>query len=530
MTTPFSQENPVQRYWAYLYPNESAVNASTLSELSTHFHNTAWDEPVSTLDFNNIAVMALIEVERSDDQVERWVSLEFALEALTQGANLAEHPLCQAHLILIRSLLGDAETAGQQALSTLIDVLQDTYNSPNRLPLGLVYLPHSWASEAIARSETLQQLLHAEDGYKQTLLLLSHALYHLQVVFYNSTGLRFLQLATHLSPNAASLNLKLGIASFLQKQWEGFLYLQQARYLQPDWEIALQALYLAYRHSSQPELASFWLETARSHRPQDASILSWKWTELPVHSSFTYVVYEGMLLAVEPKIRSIVTSVLLAEGDWFEAEIEFWREQVRSGMTVIDVGANVGVYTFSAARRVTSTGRVLAVEPFSTCIRCLRETCQINHWDWVTICPGAASDRNGFAHLALQSVNEMNQVIDAAAPGEASEQIVCFTLDHLVEREQLTQVDWLKIDAEGHELQILLGSHHLLSRFKPKIMYENAASTNFYEITASNRTVAELLTTQGYQLYRYRPYIRDLVAIESFDQLRGNLNIIALPL
>jgi ribosomal protein L11 methylase PrmA len=63
-------------------------------------------------------------------------------------------------------------------------------------------------------------------------------------------------------------------------------------------------------------------------------------------------------------LRSIVTSVLIAEGDWFEKEMEFWRNWVKPGMTVIDVGANVGVYTFSAAVKVGSEGCVLAVDLF----------------------------------------------------------------------------------------------------------------------------------------------------------------------
>jgi hypothetical protein len=94
-----------------------------------------------------------------------------------------------------------------------------------------------------------------------------------------------------------------------------------------------------------------------------------------------------------------------------------------------------------------------------------------------------------------------------------------------MKQEKLTQVDFLKIDAEGHELQVLLGSDRLLTEFAPVIMYENISGNQ-----GSNSPVANFLIANGYQLFRYQPYLQTLVAIESVDDLQGNLNIIAVPL
>jgi FkbM family methyltransferase len=223
-------------------------------------------------------------------------------------------------------------------------------------------------------------------------------------------------------------------------------------------------------------------------------------------------------------LRSIVTSVLLAEGDWFEAEMEFWRNQLQPGMTVIDVGANVGVYTFSAAQKVGSTGKVVAIEPFSGCVRCLRETQRLNRFDWVTICAGAASDHHGTSYLSLQAASELNEVVaEAGAEGEF-EQITCFPLDSLIKTAAINRVDWLKIDAEGHEMQVLAGSERILTEFAPGIIYENIAGDK-----GSNTQVAEYLQAKGYRLFRYQPYLQNLIPIELIEQLQGNLNIIALP-
>jgi FkbM family methyltransferase len=171
---------------------------------------------------------------------------------------------------------------------------------------------------------------------------------------------------------------------------------------------------------------------------------------------------------------------------------------------------------------------VLAIEPFSGCVQCLQETCRLNQFDWVTVCQGAASDYDGTARLSLQTASEMNQIVTAETEGATQtgsfEDVACFSLDSLMKQEKLTQVDFLKIDAEGHELQVLLGSDRLLTEFAPVIMYENIAG-----VQGSNLPVADFLGTRGYRLYRYQPYFQTLVPVQTATDLQGALNIIAVP-
>jgi hypothetical protein len=145
----------------------------------------------------------------------------------------------------------------------------------------------------------------------------------------------------------------------------------------------------------------------------------------------------------------------------------------------------------------------------------------------VKVCAGAASDRTGKARLALSNASELNEVVtddSDSTESTAYEEIECFRLDDWIEQEQLTRVDWLKIDAEGHEIQVLQGSEHLIAQFAPGILYENIAASQ-----GSNVPVAEWLQSRGYQLFRYQPYLRNLIPIDSIQSLQGNLNIIALP-
>ena len=513
-------------YWQYLESTGLNRDSSALSLVATSMEGTCWDEPTSALELNNFAVLTLIEAEQCQESSLRGLSLEVALEALQEGVELGEHPLCVAHLALVQAMTGEMELGMQTAFSTLINTLQPAYGNEQTIPSGIVYLPRLNAGKD-SRCELLTQILQAEDGYTQAILLLSEVLCRSQLVFYNQTGLRFLHLAAQIFPDSAAINLKLGIASLVNHQWEGLLYLHRARELAPASATIVQALYLAYRDLGQMQVANNWLEIGGNLCQGNLSHIDKKWTELDSDSAITYIPFEEELsLVVEPSLRSLVTSVLLAEGDWFEKEMEFWRSWIEPGMTVIDVGANVGVYTFSAALRVGSEGCVLAVEPFSGCVRCLAETGRINQLDWVKVCAGAASDRNGTAKLALQGASELNEIIGGDAqvvnPGIPVEEVECFSLDSLVEQEQVTRVDLLKIDAEGHELQVLAGSNRILTEYSPIILYENIAGSR-----GSNFVVADFLKDRGYQLFRYQPYLQQLIPINSTEDLQGSLNIIA---
>lgn len=520
--------SPINIYWHYLQQYCPSLNPASLSHLVADLKAIAWDEPTSALDLNNFAVIALIEAEQCENISLRAINLDMAREALIRGVRSQPgHPLCSVHLAMLYSLLGDSKTANEIAYPALVEFLQPAYDVSCSIPVGLVYLPPNRGQPAVNR-EHLQPLLQTKDGYAQTLMLAIEVLYRSPLMFGCENGLRFLQLATQVIPNSATLNLKTGLANLQNLRLEGLLYLHRANQLTPNQAPILQTLYLSYRELQQIETAQHWLQFAQACAQQYPQMQDWKWTELSIDAGFTYATLaDGLLLAVEPSFRSIVTSVLLGEGDWFEAEMEFWRNQLQPGMTVIDVGANVGVYAFSAAQKAGASGRVLAVEPFSKCVQYLQETIRINQFDWVKVFAGAASDRHGTVHLALYESSELNEVItDSSALPESGnfETVSCFPLDSLIESEKLSRVDWLKIDAEGHEMQVLQGSDRLLSEFAPNILYENiSANTN-------NRLVAAYLQSKGYQLFRYQPYLQNLIPINSTEDLQGCLNIIALPM
>jgi FkbM family methyltransferase len=522
MRSQTETQSPLNYYSQYVQKNCPQMTSEACDQLLAFADNTNWNQPTTLREWNNVAVIMLIEAEETQDIAFRKQLLNNAIAVLEQGK---AHPLAAVHLALIYSLIGDYSKAYVLAYSVFVGILDPAFRktASNK---GLVYLP-STARTLLNKAEYLEKILAAENCYEQILFLCAEVLNLSQPYFYNASGQDTLQLISQSLATSPIVQLQLGIARFCGQKWDGIFYLLKAHQINPNYAPSIQALYLAYRNLPEAKAAEYWLQQGVTHfNPNSPDVGEWIWTQARPENPFTYVPYDNLILTVEANLKSITTAVLLAQKDWFEAEMELWRTQIRPDMTVIDVGANVGVYTFSAAQRVGETGKVIAIEPFKACVNCLQETSRINQLPWVKIYEAAASDHCGSAKLSLHNASELNEVISDNSPNydlANTVTIQCLTLDSLIETENLTRVDWLKIDAEGHEIKVLQGAERLLTEFKPNIIYENIAGAH-----GSNGAIMEYIQAKGYQVYSYRPYIQELVPVTDANQLNSQLNLIAV--
>jgi FkbM family methyltransferase len=497
------------RYAQYLLDAIPEASLDILSHVGTIGEQTNWDEPETPLDCHNSGVLALIEAEFAPNLAERQAYIDLAFNYFQQGW---EHPLAALHYGLLLNMIGERQVALNHVFQVFLQTLQANLGKGETISPGLVYLP-------VKLRQGLERILGETNGFVQSYLLLGTVLPEMMLAFY--TVSRWLDLASSLFPNFIPTMLKQALTYLYTQKYEGLFYLHQAQKLEPHNPSVTQALYLAYKKLQNPIVSQYWLELGKNfYLATDPQNPRWLWTTIGDRDDFTYIFFqESILLAVLPDLAQVVTIVLLADGDWFEGEMEFWNGYIQPGMTVIDVGANVGVYTFSAAREVGEEGKVIAIEPFAPCVTCLEETKRVNNLSQVVIKQAAASDRSGTLHLATFASSEFNAVTtDTDAPGIEVEAIA---LDDLIQTEGLTRVDVLKIDAEGHELAVLQGSEKLLDQFAPVIMYENISAKR------SNTDVAIYLQERGYKLYYYRPFLCQMLPITDLQELEGELNIIA---
>lgn len=134
-------------------------------------------------------------------------------------------------------------------------------------------------------------------------------------------------------------------------------------------------------------------------------------------------------------------------------------ELLQPGMTVADVGANVGYLTALMARAVGPSGKVYAVEPAPANVDILRHNVRTNRLDNVEVLPFACGTARRERVLYLRP----NATLHSLHPGRDEDglseaRVAERTLDDLVHE----PVDLVKIDTEGAEIDVLEGMGQLL--------------------------------------------------------------------
>lgn len=156
-----------------------------------------------------------------------------------------------------------------------------------------------------------------------------------------------------------------------------------------------------------------------------------------------------------------IVSGNIALGCYETYNLELFEKLLRPGMCVLDVGANIGLYSAIAARMVGTGGRVIAIEPEPTNCSFLRRTKERNGLANLTILQKAAGAESGETFLYLSSTNKADNRI-FGDESRAKIRVELTTLDSIVTDEQVTRVDVLKIDTQGFELHVARGMEKLL--------------------------------------------------------------------
>jgi FkbM family methyltransferase len=188
----------------------------------------------------------------------------------------------------------------------------------------------------------------------------------------------------------------------------------------------------------------------------------------------------GVRVVVPDSLNLLTPYVLFEQRDWFEDEIGFLRRLLRPGQQTIDVGANYGVYTLTIAKIVGPTGAVWAFEPATSTAALLAQGIAANDFSQVVVECSAISSACGTARLALNDNAEFNSLVRGNLPAAATETVRVVTLDDCLERYGWKNIDFMKVDAEGEETNIISGGRRFLTELSPLILYEVKAGLDLH--------------------------------------------------
>lgn len=187
------------------------------------------------------------------------------------------------------------------------------------------------------------------------------------------------------------------------------------------------------------------------------------------------------------------------DAETFDVLAQLLRE-MPAGPTVVDIGANTGVYTL-AALAVAPAAQVHAFEPVAHIARALSFNVRANDLSsQVHINECAVSETSGYTALHVPDESWGNATLSAdgfrGLDGHL-EQVRTVSLDDYVAERGIVRVDLLKIDVEGHEDAVLSGARSVMLGHRPAVLCECLPEL---DIAAFN----DLVRAYRYEAYHIR--------------------------
>jgi len=202
---------------------------------------------------------------------------------------------------------------------------------------------------------------------------------------------------------------------------------------------------------------------------------------------------DDVTICTPADLNMLTPYVLLEQEQWYEPELQFVRDYLKPGMSVVDVGAGFGVYALPMAKKVGPGGKVYAFEAGSLARRHLEMSKLENGFEQLEVIGRAVSETPGKAVLKHGKTPEESTIV---ADGQGDE-VSLVTLDAWWEFEGRPEVGLLKIDVNGEETAALKGAQQLVKEEKPLLLIALSGQ--------NSRDFAEVAAGFGYILYEYVP-------------------------
>ncbi|TDD24494.1 FkbM family methyltransferase [Nonomuraea diastatica] len=186
---------------------------------------------------------------------------------------------------------------------------------------------------------------------------------------------------------------------------------------------------------------------------------------------------------------------------------------VRPGAVCFDVGAAYGMYTFPLARLAGQTGQVHSFEPLPVPYRILEagrravgaRNVQVTNaalgssagWQWLNLPYRFGLPIHGWAHLqeGLKHPGRFAATRTLEVP--------VYTVDLVCELREVSRVDFMKLDVEGFEPEVLKGAERTIERHRPALLME-IEDRHLGKYGRTSADVAGWLAERGYRMHVWR--------------------------
>lgn len=201
----------------------------------------------------------------------------------------------------------------------------------------------------------------------------------------------------------------------------------------------------------------------------------------------------GLKMRVHSGTDVHVSRAIAEEGEWEPLETRFLMAMLAPGQVFVDVGANIGYFTVLGSRLVGEHGAVLAFEPEAENFRLLEANCRLNQCGNVRPFAMALGSESGAGTIYLDELNKGDHSIVPGQAGRAGQDIRIVNGSQALGTDY-PRIDFVKIDTQGYECQVIEGLLPLLQASLPGlVMIIEFSPLHLLNAGASGNQLLELL-------------------------------------
>lgn len=171
------------------------------------------------------------------------------------------------------------------------------------------------------------------------------------------------------------------------------------------------------------------------------------------------------------KKRYYKTLASLSTGNYkCEPELLLMQQLLNEDSVFVDIGTNKGIYLYQAEKKITS-GKIYGFEPNESLVRYIQPL-----FPKVQLYTYAVSSQTGTSVLHIpkkgDGLQDTRASLEAMGDDVEKIEIKTITLDDWAKQENISKIDLVKIDVEGHEFDTIKGCTTILETLKPTFIIE----------------------------------------------------------
>lgn len=200
--------------------------------------------------------------------------------------------------------------------------------------------------------------------------------------------------------------------------------------------------------------------------------------------------------------------------------VGIFKEKIKKGDTVVDIGGHIGYYTLLAAKLVGEKGKVFSFEPDSTNFELLKKNVGFNGYSNVTIINKAVSEKTNKMKFFLSSNNDAHHsLVDNG--GSRDIMVDAISIDDYFDKE-IPKVSVIKMDVEGGEYSAILGALGVIDKNKNVCLFTEFSPEALKRAGRSPKLYLDLLRSHGFKLFNIDEHMGTTYLLNEKDLFKSH--------